>query len=742
MLKELFISKEASYSEEGQSLSGCKKVNYIFGANGAGKTTISRVIAAPESYSGCALVWEKTGEIQRLVFNRDFAERNFVSRMPGIFTLGDKSQEVLDEIATYKSEKDKFAAEIASRHVLLFGEDGTGGKTGELARLDADFDEVCWEIKRLWDSKFAAVLAGYRGSKAKFREKLVEEAVSNTSELLDAEDLATKISTLYGAEIKKFASIDVPDFSELLSLEDSVILSKKVIGKEDVDIAALITQIDNSDWVREGRRFWRQTKPTCPFCQTRVTSDLERNLKDYFDDAYEKDIAEIERVATLYKSHVSTLTDRLERIISLENSYVDNSMLRSEVDRFIAVAHANLEMLERKRKEPSSVVALGSVADATSAIQKFLSNANVEISSHNRLIDNMESEKERLERQVWRFILDEGKQSLTTYLARREGFEKAIKGISEGIDEKKTKVGEVNEAIAKLERSITSVQPTVDEINRILQAFGFSNFSLRTTGERDHLYEIVRADGSDATHTLSEGEKSFITFLYFYSSIRGSHTQSGITDDRVVVFDDPVSSLDSDVLFIVSALIREVVDEAKKGTGPVKQVFILTHNIYFHKEVSYDGSRGKGCLGHEAFWIVRKEEGESKIVPYNHNPIKTSYELLWAEVRDAKLANVTIQNTLRRIIENYFKILGNTDKDKILAKFEGRDKLICASLFSWVNDGSHSVHDDLYLSADQNTVDVYLRVFKEIFEKTEHLAHYRMMMGADTDEIVEPAQGA
>lgn len=742
MLKELFISKEASYSEEGQSLSGCKKVNYIFGANGAGKTTISRVIAAPESYSDCALVWEKTGEIQRLVFNRDFAERNFVSRMPGIFTLGDKSQEVLDEIATYKSEKDKLAAEIASRHVLLFGEDGTGGKTGELARLDADFDEVCWEIKRLWDSKFAAVLAGYRGSKAKFREKLVEEAVSNTSELLDAEDLATKVSTLYGAEIKKFASIDVPDFSELLSLEDSVILSKKVIGKEDVDIAALITQIDNSDWVREGRRFWKQTKPTCPFCQTRVTSDLERNLKDYFDDAYEKDIAEIERVATLYKSHVSTLTDRLERIISLENSYVDNSMLRSEVDRFIAVAHANLEMLERKRKEPSSVVALGSVADATSAIQKFLSNANVEISSHNRLIDNMESEKERLERQVWKFILGEGKPSLTTYLARREGLEKAIKGISEGIDEKKTKVGEVNEAIAKLERSITSVQPTVDEINRILQAFGFSNFSLRTTGERDHLYEIVRADGSDATHTLSEGEKSFITFLYFYSSIRGSHTQSGITDDRVVVFDDPVSSLDSDVLFIVSALIREVVDEAKKGTGSVKQVFILTHNIYFHKEVSYDGSRGKGCLGHEAFWIVRKEEGESRIVPYNHNPIKTSYELLWAEVRDAKLAKVTIQNTLRRIIENYFKILGNTDKDKILAKFEGRDKLICASLFSWVNDGSHSVHDDLYLSADQNTVDVYLRVFKEIFEKTEHLAHYRMMMGADSDEIVEPAQGA
>jgi len=52
-----------------------------------------------------------------------------------------------------------------------------------------------------------------------------------------------------------------------------------------------------------------------------------------------------------------------------------------------------------------------------------------------------------------------------------------------------------------------------------------------------------------------------------------------------------IKHLDSDVLFIVSALIRKVVGDVRAGKGSVWQVFVLTHNIYFHKEVSYDRKR-------------------------------------------------------------------------------------------------------------------------------------------------------
>lgn len=114
---------------------------------------------------------------------------------------------------------------------------------------------------------------------------------------------------------------------------------------------------------------------------------------------------------------------------------------------------------------------------------------------------------------------------------------------------------------------------------------------------------------------------------------------------------------------------------------------------------------------------------------YDHNPIRTSYELLWSEVRSATRSNLTIQNTLRRILEAYFKLLGNMDRDEIVAKFEGKEKQISASLFSWVNDGSHAAHDDLYVSADNSVVERYLSVFKKIFQKTGHIGHYDMMMG-------------
>jgi len=137
---------------------------------------------------------------------------------------------------------------------------------------------------------------------------------------------------------------------------------------------------------------------------------------------------------------------------------------------------------------------------------------------------------------------------------------------------------------------------------------------------------------------------------------------------------------------------------------------------------------------------VRKRDNVSSLHHYAFNPVKTSYELLWDDVRNSERANLTAQNTLRRIVENYLIVLGGWHQDAIVAKFTGRDAQICASLFSWINDGSHSAHDDIYLAADDNAVQSYLRVFEQVFEKTGHIAHYRMMMrisDSDEDELLQ-----
>ena len=139
--------------------------------------------------------------------------------------------------------------------------------------------------------------------------------------------------------------------------------------------------------------------------------------------------------------------------------------------------------------------------------------------------------------------------------------------------------------------------------------------------------------------------------------------------------------------------------------------------------------------------MIRKPELNSVIQKCNENPVKTSYDLLWQEVRGPR-SNLTLQNTLRRILENYFTILGGIDQDSICEKFDGKDRLVCKSLFSWVNDGSHFSGDDIFMSVPEAEIETYLRIFRDIFFVMKHEAHYKMMMGdsyIDSEEERAPA---
>lgn len=128
---------------------------------------------------------------------------------------------------------------------------------------------------------------------------------------------------------------------------------------------------------------------------------------------------------------------------------------------------------------------------------------------------------------------------------------------------------------------------------------------------------------------------------------------------------------------------------------------------------------------------LRKPDNFSRIEGFENNPIKTSYQLLWAELTKKPLPALTIQNTMRRILENYFKILGSIDTHFIIEKFEGQDKVQCQSLISWVNDGSHYSPDELYVAISDNMAHSYMKIFFKVFKAMGHMPHYKMMMGRD-----------
>jgi wobble nucleotide-excising tRNase len=204
-----------------------------------------------------------------------------------------------------------------------------------------------------------------------------------------------------------------------------------------------------------------------------------------------------------------------------------------------------------------------------------------------------------------------------------------------------------------------------------------------------------------------------------------------INEYKILVIDDPVSSLDSEVLFIVSTLIKNILKNVRNKTGNIKQVYVLTHNAYFFKEVTFISSRESSYNKREdtIYFIVRKKDEQSFVDKYETNPIKTSYQLLWDDIKNSKSDNISIQNSMRRIIEFYFKFLANLKEDELIERFEGQNKAICQSLIAWINIGSHEIIDDFNISIQVESIEKYKQVFKQIFENTGHIDHYNMMMG-------------
>ena len=319
-------------------------------------------------------------------------------------------------------------------------------------------------------------------------------------------------------------------------------------------------------------------------------------------------------------------------------------------------------------------------------------------------------------------------------------YQKKFAGNNKAIDSFRTQLNSISEKIQinrnqidEIERSKTSVLPTINKINDILKKFQFSSFRLKHNSDSLGDYKIVRPDGSDA-RDLSEGENNFITFLYFYHLIYGAQVVDDMSKEKVVVIDDPISSLDSNVLFIVSTLVKNIISDCRKGKHGIVQFISMTHNVYYHKEITYQGSRDCYKRDEVLFGVIRKDNNVSTYKEYEKNPIQTTYQILWEELRSDKVSVASSFNSMRRILEYYFNTIGGLNYEKCISEFEGNDKIICKALISCINDGSHYINDDFMILFTAEDMESNLRVFRAIFEKMNHIDHYNMMMKISKDD--------
>jgi wobble nucleotide-excising tRNase len=291
MIESISISSVATYAATPERLDGLSQFNFLFGSNGTGKTTVSRVIADEGKFPTCSVTWKAGTKLQPLVYNHDFVERNFnqSSELKGVFTLGEKQVDTLAKIATAKSELDVLTKRIETLTQSLQGEDGSGGKQGDLTTLEAGLKDKCWTQKQKHDAKLQGGFEGFRNSSERFKSKVLQEHASNSATLLTQAELEKKAESVFGPTPTTEALILEVDTTRLLAHETNPILKKRVIGKEDVDIAAMIKKLGNSDWVREGRAFYDVNEGTCPFCQQSTSEALAQSLNEYFDETFVTD---------------------------------------------------------------------------------------------------------------------------------------------------------------------------------------------------------------------------------------------------------------------------------------------------------------------------------------------------------------------------------------------------------------------------------------------------------------------
>ena len=481
MINSINISEVASYNADDHVMKDLGRINFVFGANGTGKTTISRVLANSGHFPTCSIDWEH-GQVQTCkVYNVDFVKNTLtsLSEMPGIFTLGQDDSNKRNEInrmqELIKNENEK----KVKTNIALQGENGRGGKREELALLIQKYTDRIWKQKTKYSkSPIITGLEGFLGSKARFREKILEQYAKKQEAPVTYDQLLEKASTVFDKNVSFFDFIPEPDFTRILEVGESAILIKKIVGKEDVDISEVVKKLGNNDWVKSGMVYLDHSDGICPFCQRTLEKDFRAKLEEYFDDSYTRALQEIDATKKDYSGECEKIILQLKGLLNQNSSFIDNKELSIQVNSLLRIFDDNLKLIEYKYSHASEPVELVDCDASINIINNLIKIANEKISNHNEMTVNIESEKKELSSQIWQFVTYEIKDDIADFVKERVEIENEITGLEQEIKKIDELIKIHGEELTQLQNGTTGVEATRNAINEQLEKFGYTGFRL------------------------------------------------------------------------------------------------------------------------------------------------------------------------------------------------------------------------------------------------------------------------
>lgn len=732
-------------------------INFFYGKNGSGKTSISREIS-----EGTCLTWSDS-EIPEnydiMVYNQDFIDDHFktLDRLKGVFTLSEGTEEdkkVQAEIENLEKER----KELTTRQNEIEGEKGEKQRiSSALITAENNFQKACLNNTRELRDRYALAVKG-----ASRNPQLSQKINTTPAKDCDEEELKKLYDLSFNSDAKLYPLFPELDGNEhIAGIPDCPLLAEEITSSGTTQFAGFVKRIQALDWIDAGhKRFHDTAKGICPYCQKELDDDFEEKLASCFDEEYQNSVEKIRQFRERYRRHMGVIytiiSNALQQEILPSNAeHVEN--IKLQLDNIAQIVQNNLDIIDKKLSNPATSVEIADLTGKLLDINYAMMDCNKYIDENNRIVSSLKTSKEKCIADVWGLFAFRMQGEVKTYRQAQADAQSASKTLDTELENIKSRQMEISDRLAILSKSSTTIQAAIDSMNKLLHDSGFEGFEIIKSDAAKDAYKVVRPDRKVAVR-LSDGERHFLSFLYFYSQVKGCNPD-GTRKEKIVVIDDPVSSLDGNALFIISSIVREMIEicynssdyRGHKVKGDfIKQIFILTHNAQFHRSITYNQVGRYECVNfykiskldnHSSIKLCRRNSSTEAGEQENYNPVKNAYAALWTEYSELK-NEIALMNVIHRILDFYFLDICGEDGMDIRQKIleENRDKFIgtkadgtpdmmpfhlADSMLQYMTAG---VDGDMTYVSDGASEEQIKATFKDIFDRLGQGQHYAMMM--------------
>ena len=588
-----------------------QKPVFFYGLNGAGKTAIGEVIHGRSirdaEFQACRVDTTQGGPFRYLVYNHHFvhSEIGEAAGMPGIFTIGELNTETQRKI----EERERLLQEVrgvreaAQRDVVTIN--------GQLATALNDAKEDVWTVYKAHDKgAFDSFLTGYGRGAQKFFDDLRTYATPDDETLEDLDSLAKRLVDISGDETRKG--------THQLALGPFQVIERDAIWQEQVEVsgesrlAPMVEKLGNGDWVSKGRAFVHDGQ--CPFCQQGLTHGFPGRTGQAFGRGPPGEDRSHRRVHHHLRSgHPDTGSGGGW---SAGRTPVPGDGPKSGVG--YGARPLEGEPGHHATETVHAVRAGGScpnrpAADEGRAIGAQHPHWHVQ-SAH----PEQGGERSAIRDLFWKNMCRDRIGVYRVHDARIAPLNEQLAAAQTKDREAGTQEAGYISTLTELRKKQEGVDASVAAINERLKGLGIESFSIARKSGEGSLYCLERpAHGESSAQTLSEGEKTLISFVYFIELLKGSNEQGAAADisKTVVVIDDPISSLSHNFVYDIASIICHELIKPPGGQN-VRQVIVLTHNLFFLHELVYQAGAKKLDKADKHCQLLRVVKSDhSQVVP-------------------------------------------------------------------------------------------------------------------------------